>query len=1531
MRLLPRKGIRLGPPPARNRRDHPYVGTADFRGIPIRVETAKGETRRGADPDGTPWSIRFEHHYGEVVGSEGLDGEPVDCYLGPDETSTMAYVVHQKHPGTQAVDEDKVMLGFASSAEAERAYRDHYSSGGFYAGITSWPVDELRLYLADRSNLGKRLDRPKWVRERMTRREGSRAVMRKAVAQVKAHQSRSATGAVENVKAHQRIVKPSDVKPGAHFPMPPPEYGQVHHGDVHVNEVKDGKASVSWHKPGGYGRSFPVEHVPNIVHDVRGTLDHHTPTSGNEHVDAAIKGGKFLGKGNDGLAFRTPSGKHVVKASTTVPFHPHAGLRTPQQAMEHTDTEAEAHTAHAADPLVQKIEHVHHEGRSWLVKPHLSPAGKLSRPELDKVRDSIQGMHERGWSLNDQIQLGRDDAGNLKHMDLGSSSKGASHHDREGDEHQLDTLYREHGEAYTPGGAALQQKLDDLHPKFMGALERAEKRGRTDPILQLTHERLMRLRDSKALELLLDGESRMDDGVDMDTAMGAWEAHYAEDDALQKRMAALPDPNPRPLRKAQMGMFGGPTQEVQIQGHMRRTKSGKAVAVTAHTDHRRMAQQKPRQRQLLTQRVHKEDDPRPTSVELFAGAGGLTYGLHRAGFRGLAQVEMNPNACKTLRTMQRKGAIEGDVIEADANTVDFHQWKGADLVAGGPPCQPFSSAGKRLGPDDLRDGWPIFLRAVEEIQPKHVLAENVKNLLSGEFEEYRDAIVGKLNALGYEAEWKLVNAADYGVPQLRERVFLTAWKKGAKPFRAPEPSHHDPRKGANVDQLPMHHTALDVADDEGHEYWDAKEIQATAPTAQREEWLEKHRPIRLVRTTESQDQGEYGGRPVRSGDVPLTVTTRHSSGGVHLIEVPDFEPGARVRAFDDPDDGPRGWDDEDDLFSDDFDPDGPYDHDPDFDLDEDDPDRQIAAAERGEAKGGWGKTWGRGWIEGTVVYNNGDSIDVDWDDGDVEPWDRTMLVAQEHTVKRAPREFRAAWQGFPQSWDWQGSNEAVDKQIGNAVPPLLAEHFGRAITKAPGRPDYRATRHAKFEKPARKGLRLGIIRRAFARLAKGSPRQPGLFRQVEVKAHPRRSKTGAVAVVRQHERRVAPAAHPQLALFPPGRPHTDDWAGVIDFASGSNHAGEIRGLHEAKHAIGLAAPEVNAASERELHALAGTGHPVFLDSGAFSEVTFNFPDKKGKLPKADLPPGIHVTKPITDAQWEKRLDLYERLARSLGRQLYVVAPDKVGDQQGTLDRLDRYKDRIRRIEQFGAHVLAPIQKGSTPMAVFDQQVEAILGHSNYVRAIPMKKDATTLAELVDFLRARQPKRVHLLGLGSTNAEAETVLHATRAAVPGIRVTMDSNKIVAKAGRSGGLGDAEYPDPKDKRRALTVQTDRAREDLAQSAYLGDNQPIMHQGLDDAPIGLDYTDQIGEPSGWLTTVEGNKVAASAGLDEEATAAFLDDPDGFLQEEASNGSPWYADQGMSEALDEAWGRYVAKHTVAEKKRRASRIVFDKTEAPT
>lgn len=163
-----------------------------------------------------------------------------------------------------------------------------------------------------------------------------------------------------------------------------------------------------------------------------------------------------------------------------------------------------------------------------------------------------------------------------------------------------------------------------------------------------------------------------------------------------------------------------------------------------------------------------------TSLEVCAGAGGQAIGLEAAGFDHVALVEVDPNACATLR----HNRPEWNVIEQDLTSVDFKNFKGSgvDLLAGGVPCPPFSVAGKQLGSDDDRDLFPVLMKATATLLPRAVMIENVKGLLSQKFQPYREAILDYLFDLGYVAEWRLFNAADFGVPQIRYRSILVAMR-----------------------------------------------------------------------------------------------------------------------------------------------------------------------------------------------------------------------------------------------------------------------------------------------------------------------------------------------------------------------------------------------------------------------------------------------------------------------------------------------------------------------------------------------------------------------------------------------------------------------------------------------------------------------------------------------------------------------------------------------------------------------------------
>lgn len=182
-------------------------------------------------------------------------------------------------------------------------------------------------------------------------------------------------------------------------------------------------------------------------------------------------------------------------------------------------------------------------------------------------------------------------------------------------------------------------------------------------------------------------------------------------------------------------------------------------------------------------------------LEMCAGAGGQALGLHVAGFRHSALIEIEPAACRTLElnnqihNLDWCEIIEGDLKDFSAN--EARKYRGViDLVAGGVPCPPFSKAGKQLGSEDSRDLFPTALRIVEQIQPRAVMLENVPGLLELKFEDYRSSISSKLSEMGYIAHWALVQSSQFGVPQLRPRAILVALRPDIeKHFKWPEPLH----------------------------------------------------------------------------------------------------------------------------------------------------------------------------------------------------------------------------------------------------------------------------------------------------------------------------------------------------------------------------------------------------------------------------------------------------------------------------------------------------------------------------------------------------------------------------------------------------------------------------------------------------------------------------------------------------------------------------------------------------------------------
>lgn len=201
-----------------------------------------------------------------------------------------------------------------------------------------------------------------------------------------------------------------------------------------------------------------------------------------------------------------------------------------------------------------------------------------------------------------------------------------------------------------------------------------------------------------------------------------------------------------------------------------------------------------RRRMRIEGRIPLEVDPsetelRPetergmTVLEICAGAGGQALGLEAAGFHHVGLVELDPDAAATMRHNQP----DWPVIESDVRGLDLSRFKGIDLLAGGIPCQPFSSSGEGKGRDDERDLFPEALRLVKELRPHAVMFENVTGLFNFPHTTYRLQILSQLQQLGYDAEWRVLSGIELGLCQKRQRAILVGFRRGAiHRFRWPE-------------------------------------------------------------------------------------------------------------------------------------------------------------------------------------------------------------------------------------------------------------------------------------------------------------------------------------------------------------------------------------------------------------------------------------------------------------------------------------------------------------------------------------------------------------------------------------------------------------------------------------------------------------------------------------------------------------------------------------------------------------------------
>jgi len=382
-----------------------------------------------------------------------------------------------------------------------------------------------------------------------------------------------------------------------------------------------------------------------------------------------------------------------------------------------------------------------------------------------------------------------------------------------------------------------------------------------------------------------------------------------------------------------------------------------------------------------------------SSIELFAGAGGLAIGMARAGFPHSAVIEWDKDACQTIDENRSHYGAQGEdfiLFQGDARKFDFSPFAGQlEVISGGPPCQPFSLGGKHRGNLDKRDMFPVAVQAVRQAMPKAFIFENVKGLLRQSFVSYFEYIylqlsypdvpkrpdeewnrhLARLEALHtsgkrkptYNVVFRLLNAADYGVPQKRERVFLVGFRANLGiEWSFPEGTHSE-------DQLLVSKWLTG-------EYWERHKI----PKRRRPPFPEK-----LRKRIERLAQGDF----VRSRTLPW-VTVRDA-----LSDLPDpikqpsnkvlnhvYVPGARVYP------GHTG-----------------------SPLDE--PSKTLKAGDHGV------------------------------------PGGENMMVLPNGSVRYFTAREAARIQTFPDDYIFHGSWTEIMRQLGNAVPVKLAEVVARSVAE----------------------------------------------------------------------------------------------------------------------------------------------------------------------------------------------------------------------------------------------------------------------------------------------------------------------------------------------------------------------------------------------------------------------------------------------------------------------------------------------------
>ncbi len=362
----------------------------------------------------------------------------------------------------------------------------------------------------------------------------------------------------------------------------------------------------------------------------------------------------------------------------------------------------------------------------------------------------------------------------------------------------------------------------------------------------------------------------------------------------------------------------------------------------------------------------------------------------------------------------------------------------------------------------------------------------------------------------------------------------------------------------------------------------------------------------------------------------------------------------------------------------------------------------------------------------------------------------------------------------------------------------------------------------------------------------------------------------------------------QLSITKPALINRPLSEGMIVFASGMNRLTDIHGALSAGVPIGA---DVSKLSQASIRAIIESRLPVLLDSGAFSEV-------------ATFDGRIRVVRTICDREWRRRLGVYLHIAKGVQQtgngkisRVAVVAPDRVGSQELTLLRLSKFRQEVKEIHSSGAEVLVPLQCGLLGAVEFFKAARNALD-IEIVPAFPMKKAATTIQTILDFLKQVDIPRIHLLGMGANNRNAKTLVRLVRHVRPGVNISMDANRIRAALGAQRAITQKE-----------AQYCDESLSGWSGEVDLREWNGELH----------DMTEALFQPSVWLKGAELDRTADSlTWLTEQQRGAFVREPDVFVNAD-ENQSDW-----LYQTLMDRYLAYVrSKSRIAARTRAVSEVL--------